>query len=152
MISKIDLKNVFWQIGVTDRAKPLTAFTDPGRPLYQFVVIPFALCNAPQTMSRLMDELIPADLKICVFGHLDDLIIKDFLSHIMILMRITEQLRKANLTIKVNKTHFCVTETKYLGYIIGHGGLKTDPYKVDCILSWPIPKNLNVFLRSFCML
>jgi len=47
MISKIDLKDAYWQIGLTERAKALTAFTVPGSSLYQFVVIPVGLCNAP---------------------------------------------------------------------------------------------------------
>jgi len=47
MISKIDLKDAYWQIGLTERAKALTAFIVPERPLYQFVVMPFGLCNAP---------------------------------------------------------------------------------------------------------
>lgn len=64
VISKLDLKDAYWQIGLDEASKPLTAFTVPGRPLYQFVVMPFGLCNALQTMCRLVDELIPADLKI----------------------------------------------------------------------------------------
>lgn len=75
IISKLDLKDAYWQIALDENSKCLTAFTVPGRPLYQFVVMPFGLCNAPQTMCRLMDEIIPADLRQSVFGYLDDLII-----------------------------------------------------------------------------
>lgn len=75
IISKLDLKDAFWQIPLEEKSKELTAFTIPGRPLYQFVVMPFGLCNAPQTMCRLMDEIIPADLRYCVFGYLDDLLV-----------------------------------------------------------------------------
>lgn len=145
IISKLDLKDAFWQIGLDDESKHLTAFTVPGRPLYQFVVMPFGLCNAPQTMCRLMDELIPADLKHCVFGYLDDLIIvsDSFPAHLTVLVRIAEEFRRANLTLNIAKSQFCVTEAKYLGYIIGYGGLKTDPDKIVSILSWPVPKNLK---------
>lgn len=145
IISKLDLKDAFWQIGLADESKHLTAFTVPGRPLYQFVVMPFGLCNAPQTMCRLMDELIPADLKHCVFGYLDDLIIvsDSFPAHLTVLVRIAEEFRRANLTLNIAKSQFCVTEAKYLGYIIGYGGLKTDPDKILSILSWPVPKNLK---------
>lgn len=145
LISKLDLKDAFWQIGLADEAKHLTAFTVPGRPLYQFAVMPFGLCNAPQTMCRLMDALIPADLRYCVFGYLDDLIIvsEDFSSHLATLVRIADQFRRANLTLNLSKSKFCVTEVKYLGFVIGHGGLKTDPEKVDAILAWPTPRNLK---------
>lgn len=75
IITKLDLKDAYWQISLTEESKPITAFTVPGRPLYQFTVMPFGLCNAPQTMCRLMDDLIPPDLKTSVFGYLDDLVI-----------------------------------------------------------------------------
>lgn len=145
IISKLDLKDAYWQIGLADASRPLTAFTVPGRPLYQFVVMPFGLCNAPQTMSRLMDEIIPPELKNCVFGYLDDLIIvsENFSEHLLVLVRIAEQFRKANLTINVAKCHFCVTRVKYLGYVIGDGGISTDPEKVSSIKDWPIPKTVR---------
>lgn len=145
IISKLDLKDAYWQIGLTEDSKPLTAFTVPGRPLYQFVVMPFGLCNAPATMCRLVDELIPPDLRNCVFGYLDDLIVvsENFQTHLTILVRLADQFRKSNLTLNLSKSHFCVTEVKYLGYIIGDGGIKTDPEKVEAILSWPVPKNIR---------
>lgn len=39
---------------------------------------------------RLVDELIPPDLRNCVFGYLDDLIIvsEDFESHVEVLVRL----------------------------------------------------------------
>lgn len=145
IISKLDLKDAFWQISLDKESKALTAFTVPGRPLYQFVVMPFGLCNAPQTMCRLMDELIPPELRHSVFGYLDDLVIvsEDFSSHIEVLLSISAQFRKANLTLNITKSQFCVTSVNYLGYIIGNGGITTDPEKVSAIQNWPVPKNLK---------
>ncbi|XP_065369018.1 uncharacterized protein LOC135961445 [Calliphora vicina] len=145
IISKLDLKDAYWQIGLTDESKPLTAFTVPGRPLYQFVVMPFGLCNAPQTMCRLIDEIIPPDLRNSVFGYLDDLVIvsEDFQTHLSVLVRVAEQFRKANLTLNITKSKFCVTTVQYLGYVIGNGGIKTDPEKVSAIVNWPVPKNIR---------
>lgn len=45
-ISSVDLKYAFWQIELDEKSKPYTAFTVAGRPLYQFRVMPFGLCNA----------------------------------------------------------------------------------------------------------
>lgn len=33
--------------------------------------------------------------------------------------------------------------TKYLGYIIGNGGIKTDPEKVSSIRNWPTPRTMK---------
>lgn len=145
LISKLDLKDAYWQIGLTAESKPLTAFTIPGRPLYQFTVMPFGLCNAPSTMCRLVDEIIPPDLRNSVFGYLDDLIIvsEDFATHLSVLVRLAQEFKKANLTLNVAKSKFCVTEVNYLGYIIGKGGIKTDPEKISSIINWPLPKNIK---------
>lgn len=104
--------------------------------------MPFGLCNAPQTMCRLMDQLIPPDLKHCVFGYLDDLVIitEDFSTHVSVLVRIAHEFKNANLTLNIEKCQFCVTQVKYLGYVIGHGGIQTDPDKVDSVAQWPVPK------------
>jgi len=50
-------------------------FTVPGRPLYQFRMMPFGLCNAAQRLVRLMDRVIPAELRSNVFVYLDDLLV-----------------------------------------------------------------------------
>lgn len=92
-----------------------------------------------------MDQIIPPDLRHCVFGYLDDLIIvsSDFESHAEVLMHIAFQFRKANLTLNLNKSKFCVTKVNYLGYVIGNGGITTDMEEVSAINNWPTPKNLN---------
>lgn len=145
IISKIDLKDAYWQIELDPESKPLTAFTIPGRPLYQFTVMPFGLCNAPQTMCRLMDDIIPPDLKHCIFGYLDDVcVVSDtFETHLSLLVRLAEQFKKANLTLNLNKSKFCVTQVNYLGYVIGNGGIATDPEKIESIINWPTPKTLK---------
>ncbi len=63
----------------------------PGRPLYQFKVMPFGLCNATSTMSRLMDKVIPANLRNEVFIFLDDLLVvsSSFERHMDVLCEIS---------------------------------------------------------------
>lgn len=153
LITKLDLKDASWQIPLSDKAKAITAFTVPGRPLYQFTVMPFGLCNAPQTICRLVDQLIPPDLKTCVFGYLDDVCIvsEDFDKHLTVLMRLAAEFRRANLTLNVSKSRFCVTQVGYLGYLIGNGSIATDPNKVEGINSWPSPKTLKQARCFLCL-
>lgn len=149
-ISKIDLKDAFWQIKLEESSKPKTAFTIPNRPLYQFTRMPFGLCNAPQTMCRLMDIVIPYHMKSYVFVYLDDLLImsKNFEEHMGHLQEVASQFRRAGLTINVKKSSFCIREVKYLGYIVGEGSLKVDPEKVKAITEFPTPKTRKQ-LRQF---
>lgn len=113
-ISSIDLKDAFWQIELDENSRPKTAFTVPGRPLYQFRRMPFGLCNAAQTMCRLMDKVMGNDLRESVFVYIDDLLIvsPDFDSHLEILRKVAERLRKANLTINLSKSHFMRSEIR----------------------------------------
>lgn len=148
-ISSVDLKDAFWQIPLDSKSREKTAFTVPGRPHYQFVRMPFGLCNAAQTMCRLMDRVIGSELRDHVFVYIDDLMIvsADFPTHISRLRAVAERLRKANLTINVNKSNFVMREIEYLGYIVGNGCLKTNPEKVRAIAEFPQPRTIRQLRR-----
>lgn len=141
-ISSVDLKDAFWQIPLDMSSREKTAFVIPGRPLYQFTVMPFGLCNAPQRMSKLMDKVIPQEIKDCVFVYLDDLLIvtPDFPTHLEYLTKVSTALKRAGLTINVSKSRFCFKELKYLGFVVANGTLKTDSDKVNAVLDFPVPK------------
>ena len=150
-ISSVDLKDAFWQIPLDPESRTKTAFTVPGRPLYQYTVMPFGLCNAAQRMCRLMDKVIPSRLRERVFVYLDDLLIvsPDFQTHISLIEEVAELLSKANLTINTQKSRFCFKQLEYLGFIVGGGKLKPNPNKVEAIskLKPPrTPKEVRAFL------
>ena len=48
-ISRMDLKSAYLQIPLNENSKPITAFTVPGKGMYQFKRMPFGLTNAPAT-------------------------------------------------------------------------------------------------------
>lgn len=150
-ISKIDLKDAFWQVSLSEDSRPKTAFTVPNRPLYQFRRMPFGLCNSPQTMCRLMDQVIPYTMKTHVLVYLDDLLVvsQSLEEHIAHLLEVASNLRKAGLTINVGKSHFGLSNVKYLGYVVGHGTLSVDPDKVKAVREYPVPKSarhVKIFL------
>jgi hypothetical protein len=131
-ISTLDLKKAFWQIPLEESSRPYTAFVVPGCPLYHYKVMPFGLTNAPATLCRLMEAVIPPELREQVFVYLDDLLIlsEDFDSHINLLTELSYLIRKAGLTINIDKSHFCLKEVIFLGHKIGYGEIQADPDKV----------------------
>lgn len=152
-ITSLDLKDAFWQIPLDSNSRDKTAFCIPGRPLYQFKVMPFGLTNSPHTMSRLIDKVVPPQLRNEVFIYLDDLLIVSdtFERHMAVLSVIAEELEKANLTINVEKSKFCLNEVKYLGHVIGNGIISTDPEKIVSISEFPTHKSMKQVRRFLGM-
>lgn len=150
-LSSLDIKSAYWQIPLSAESREKTAFTVPGRGLFEFTVMPFGLHNAPATWQRLIDRVIGADLEPHVFVYLDDIIVvtPTFQRHLEVLGEILHRLRSANLTLNKEKCHLCRSELCYLGYIVDHRGLRVDPQKVEAILKIPVPTNQKT-VRQFC--
>ena len=149
-IASIDLKDAYWQVMLEEGSRDKTAFTIPGRPLYQFTRMPFGLCNAAQRMCRLMDKIIPQRLRHKVFVYLDDLLViaSDFEEFLDTLSEVATCLNNAQLTINAKKSKFGFKHLRYLGFIVGDGKIRTDPDKIRAIKDFPVPKTPRM-VRSF---
>jgi len=96
-------------------------------------------------MSRLMDKVVPPNLRNEVFIYLDDLLVvsSNFENRLNVLRKIAFHIKRAGLTINIGKSHFCMRRVRYLAHIIGDGGIRTDPEKVKAIPEFPVPKTLR---------
>ena len=76
--------------------------------------------------------------------YLDDIIIysSDAASHIERLEAVFQKLAKAGMKIKPSKCEFFKKRIKYLGHIVSEEGVSTDPWKVEAVLNWPVPKTV----------
>lgn len=152
-LSSIDLKSAFHQIPLDEASKEKTAFTIPGRGLFQYKVMCFGLTSAPATQQRLMDKLFGPEFGGKVFTYLDDVICvsSSFEEHLSLLRVVLDRFREANLTINLSKSRFFRKQLKYLGYIVDENGLRTDPEKVRAIEEFPTPtcrKDVKRFLGT----
>lgn len=147
-LTSLDIKSAYWQVPVSKESIPLTAFTVPGRGLFQFRRMPFGLHNAPATWQRLIDRVL-SPLEQYVFVYLDDIVIvtQTFEQHLDILRKVFDRLTSAGLTLRRDKCHFCRTELKFLGYVVDGKGLRCDPDKVSAILNIPPPSNVTEVRR-----
>ena len=147
--SCLDLSAGYWQVEVDPDDRQKTAFI-PRRGLYEFNVMPFGLCNAPATFERLM-ELVLSGLhwQICLI-YLDDIIIfgKTFAEMIQNLDTVLARFAQAGLKLKSQKCQLFKREVDFLGHVINKHGIHTNPQKIECVKTWPTPKNITE-LRSF---
>ena len=98
--STLDLKSGYWQVPITEQDKAKTVFRTSSGQLFEFNQVPFGLCNAPATFSRLMDRLLAGlHWETCLF-YLDDIIVfsSTWEEHLARLRKVFERLRHATLS------------------------------------------------------
>ena len=151
-ISKVDLKDAYLQIPLTERSKEKTAFFVRNHGVWQFITMPFGLVNCSATMQKLMDRLF-GDLEGTVFVYQDDLIVvnKTFEEHLETLRKVADVLAKAKLSINFEKSGFCLKNMRYMGYVVDELGLRPDPEKVSCVLKVTLPKTVTELRRFLGM-
>ncbi|GBG91443.1 hypothetical protein CBR_g52398 [Chara braunii] len=147
--SKIDLKSGYHQIAIWPEYQHKTAFqTRYG--LYEFVVMPFGLCNVPGTFQHAMNWIFHDYLDKFVVVYLDDVLIfsKTVEEHVAHLDKVLSLLRQHKFKINGEKCEFGRTRILYLGHEISAEGLKPDDVKVVIIRDWPRPQSMTE-MRSF---
>lgn len=149
MVSKLDLRSGYFQIRMKDGDVYKTAFkTHHGH--YEFLVMPFGLCNAPATFQSLMNQVFSHFLRKFILVFFDDGLIysKSFDDHLHHSELTLATLRANQLYAKMSKCQFGQDNIVYMGHIISHEGVATDPSKIQRMVDWPKPINVKG-LRGF---
>ena len=118
--------------------------------LYEFLVMPFGLCNAPATFQALMNDVLRQFLRRFVLVFFDDILIysRTWADHLRHLCAVLSELRRHQLFLKRSKCAFGEGTVSYLGHIISETGVAMDPAKVQAILDWPVPRSARA-VRGF---
>ena len=148
--STLDLKSGYWQVPIAEQDKEKTAFRTSSGQLFEFNQVPFGLCNAPATFSRLMDRVLAGlHWETCLF-YLDDIIVfsSTWEEHLARLREVFERLRHAKLKLGASKCTFAAKEVSYLGHRVTEEGLLPDPSLLAAIRDIPPPKTATE-VRSF---
>ncbi|CAF4826834.1 unnamed protein product, partial [Rotaria magnacalcarata] len=137
-ISTLDLRSGYWQVEIDPDSRDKTAFITH-RGLYEFLVTPFGLSNAPATFQRLMDTVLAGIKWQSCLVYIDDIIVFAPTSeqHVHDLSIVFDRLTNAGLTLNASKCDFCRRELKYIGHLITADGIKPDPGLVASVQLFP---------------
>jgi hypothetical protein len=142
--TKLDVVAAFYKIRIEEGDEWKTAFrTRFG--LFEWLVTPFGLANAPSTFQRYINWVLQEYLDEFVSAYIDDILIFTEGSkeeHRKQVNQVLEKLNQAGLQIDIDKCEFETRSTKYLGFIIEAGeGLRMDPVKIEAIEKWESPSS-----------
>ena len=154
----LDIRSAYYNIRMHEPDIEKTAFKTP-RGLYEWLVMPFGLCNAPATFQSFMDNIfIVYHRRGDTSSFFDDITIgigtdptgesSDVNFAIKVTKEILHVLRENKLYLNPEKCLLLQLEIPFLGYLISGKGIRPDPVKLAGIKDWPVPTNVSE-TRSF---
>jgi hypothetical protein len=140
--NKLDLNDGFYLICMAEGEEWKTAFMCRYS-LYEYRVTPLVLCNAPSTFQSMIRGIFYDLLDEGVIAYSGDILIylEDEESHIDLVRRVMERVRKAKLCVSFNKSVIHQHEVVFLGYHILKSGISMVSDKVEAVKNWPVPRN-----------
>lgn len=106
---------------------------------YEYLIMPFGLCNTPSTFQSLMNNVLRPLLRRSVLVFFDDILIysASWADHLQHVRNVFQLLCHYQLSVKFKKCDLDQTEVEYLGHVISNDGVKVDRTKIAAMLDWP---------------
>ena len=148
VFSRLDLRNGFYQIRMHPEDIFKTSFTTP-LGLYEWVVMPMGLINAPASFQRVMTDIFK-DLPF-VQVYMDDIVVHSASEqqHQAHLRQVFQRLKENKLKLNLQKCTFQVTEIEFLGFRVSEKGVLPLPANVAAITSMPDVLASRTMVRRF---
>lgn len=149
--SVIDLRKAYHQIPVHEADIPKTAAITPFG-LFEFVRMPFGLCNAAQSFQRFMHEVLAGfDF---VFLYLDEILVasESEAQHEQHLRALLERLKAYGLCVNTEKCQLGKEEIIFLGHTATAHGIKPTQEKVKAIREFELPDVARKLKRFIAMI
>ena len=141
IFSMMDLKSGFWQVEMVEKSRPYTTFTVGSLGIYEFLRMPFGLCNAPATFQCLMQNCLGELNLTYALIYLDDIVVfsDSEAEHVKRLAVVFEQFQEHGLKLKPSKCNFFRKEINYLGHRVSADGMKPGTENVEGIAEMAPP-------------
>ncbi|GMF62156.1 unnamed protein product [Phytophthora fragariaefolia] len=150
IFSALNLRDGFYQILMRESDIPLTAVSTPIGMLWEWLVMPQGLKNAPATFNRCVTHLLRS-VRDFAPSYFDDVFIhsraangkSEVEMHKEHLRKLFALMRKHKLYANMKKCIFGASEITALGYLVGKNVIRPDLGKVKLINEWPTPSNVK---------
>ena len=141
--SSMDLKSGFWQVQMREKSWQYTAFTVGSLGMYEFLQMPYGLCNAPATFQRLMQNCLGELNLTYALVYLDDVIVysKTKVDHLRQLQAVFQRFHEHGLKLKPSKCSFLHKQITFLGHEISADGMKPGTLNLEGIAEMAPPAN-----------
>ena len=142
--TSLDLRSGYHQIRMEPKSVPYTAFTTRYGS-YEFLVMPFGLCNAPATFQSTMNNLLRPYIDNFLLVYLDDILIysDSFEQHQAHVRTVLDTLRRAQFYCKLSKCEFGLEEINFVGYTVSHNQIAMQAQKLEALRAWPVPTSVT---------
>ncbi|KAE8898744.1 hypothetical protein PF002_g15984 [Phytophthora fragariae] len=146
IFSALDMVDGYYQLLMRESDIPLTAVSPPSGMLWEWLVMPQGLSNAPATFNRLVTQLFRT-MRQFVQTYFDDIFVHSRASegktaveaHLGHLREVLMCMHENRLYANINKCIFGAKYIPFLGCFLGKDGVRADPEKVCAIAQWPVP-------------
>ena len=147
--SKIDLRSGYWQVPLREEDRRKTAFKTRWG-LFEYLVVPFGVTNAPAQFMNLMNDVLRAYLDEFVLVFLDDILVYSdtVADHAEHLRKVFTKLRDHHLFAKASKCEILAPTVEFLGNQITPQGMKPTEEKLRAVKEWEVPTSVKG-VRSF---
>ena len=139
--SMMDLKSGFWQVKKAKESQQYTAFTVGSMGVYEFLRMPYRLCNAPAMFQRPMQNCLGELNLTYALIYLDDVIVfsrteEEHLHHLRVVFG---RFLEYGLKLKLSKCHFLQDKITFLGHEILAEGMKPGTANLKAIAEMAPP-------------
>ena len=140
--STMDLKSGFWQVKMAKDSQQYTVFMVGSMGVYEFLRMPYGLCNAPVTFQRLMQNCLGELNLTYALIYLDNVIMfsQTEEEHLHCLRVVLVHFLEHGLKLKPSKCHFLQDEITFLGHEISAEGMKPGTANLKAIAEMAPPR------------
>ncbi|KAH9802826.1 Ribonuclease H [Citrus sinensis] len=144
LLSFMDAFSGYNQIPMDEQDEESTTFiTNMG--LFCYRVMSFGLKNAGATYQRLVNKVFKPLISHTMEVYVDDMITKsrEPKEHVKHLEETFELLRRYEMKLNPEKCAFGVSSGKFLGYLVSHRGIETNPKKIRVVIEMRSPRTVK---------